>query len=97
MAIISLNIINRPVFVMGLNCVLFEVNSDFLIQINHQLDSTVSPVYFPDVYLQLNMFRASNAHHQELNKGSSSIWFYLRIVVIAVLLFVVGPVIGDLF
>jgi len=30
------------------------------IQINHQLDTTVSPVYYPDVYLQLNMFRASS-------------------------------------
>jgi len=29
------------------------------IQINHQLDATVSSVYYPDVYLQLNMFRAS--------------------------------------
>jgi len=28
------------------------------IQINHQPDATVSPVYYPDVYLQLNMFRA---------------------------------------
>ena len=30
------------------------------IQINHQPDATVSPVYYPDVYLQLNMFRASS-------------------------------------
>jgi hypothetical protein len=30
------------------------------IQINHQLDATISPVYCPDVYLQLNMFRASS-------------------------------------
>jgi hypothetical protein len=30
------------------------------LQINHQLDATVSPVYYPDVYLQLNMFRASS-------------------------------------
>ena len=29
-------------------------------QINHQLDATVFPVYYPDVYLQLNMFRASS-------------------------------------
>jgi hypothetical protein len=33
-----------------------------------------------------------HAHHQELNKCSSSLWFYLRSVVIAVLLVVVGPV-----
>jgi hypothetical protein len=31
------------------------------------------------------------AHHQELKNCSSSLWFYLRSVVIAVLLFVVGP------
>jgi hypothetical protein len=30
------------------------------IQINHQLDATIFPVYYPNVYLQLNMFRASS-------------------------------------
>jgi len=30
------------------------------IQINQQLDATVSQVYYPDVYLQLNMFRTSS-------------------------------------
>ena len=35
-------------------------------------------------------FGSLHAHHQELNKCSSSLWFYLRIVVIAVLLFVFG-------
>jgi hypothetical protein len=30
------------------------------------------------------------AHHQELNNCSSSLWFYLRSVVVAVLLVVVG-------
>jgi len=38
-------------------------------------------------------FGRPHAHHQELNNCSSSLWFYLHIVVIAVLLFVVGPVI----
>ena len=33
-------------------------------------------------------FGRPHAHHQELNNCSSSLWFYLRIVVIAVLLFV---------
>ena len=33
-------------------------------------------------------FRRPHAHHQELNNCSSSLWFYLRIVVTAVLLFV---------
>jgi hypothetical protein len=37
-------------------------------------------------------FGRPHAHHQELNCGSS-LWFYLRSVVIAVLLVVVGPVI----
>ena len=32
-------------------------------------------------------FGRPHAHHQELNNCSSSLWFYLRIVVIAVLLF----------
>ena len=31
------------------------------------------------------------AHHQELNNCSGKLWFYLRIVVTVVLLFVVGP------
>ena len=30
------------------------------------------------------------AHHQELNDCSGSLWFYLRIVVVAVLMLVVG-------
>jgi hypothetical protein len=36
-------------------------------------------------------FGRPHAHHQELNNCSSSLWFYLRSVVIAVLLVVVGP------
>jgi hypothetical protein len=34
-----------------------------------------------------------HAHHRELNNCSSSLWFYLWSVVIAVMLVVVGPVI----
>jgi hypothetical protein len=30
------------------------------IQINHQLDATISPIYYPDVYLELNMVRVSS-------------------------------------
>jgi hypothetical protein len=37
-------------------------------------------------------FGRPHAHHQELNKCSSSIWFYRWSVVVAVLLVVVGPV-----
>ena len=43
------------------------------------------PVYYPDAYLQLNMFRAFSAHNQELNDCSGDLWFTLGIVVIAVL------------
>jgi hypothetical protein len=35
-------------------------------------------------------FGSPHAHHQELNNCSSSLWFYLRSVVVAVLLVVVG-------
>ena len=37
-------------------------------------------------------FGRPHAHHQELNDCSSSLWFYLRSVVIAMLLVLVGPV-----
>jgi hypothetical protein len=30
------------------------------IEINHHLDEKISPVYYPDVYLQLDMLRASS-------------------------------------
>jgi hypothetical protein len=36
-------------------------------------------------------FERPHAHHQELNNCSSSLWVYLRSVVIAVLLVVVRP------
>jgi hypothetical protein len=36
-------------------------------------------------------FGRPHAHHQELNNCSSILWFYLRSVVIAVLIVVVGP------
>jgi hypothetical protein len=41
--------------------------------------------YYPDVFLQLNMFRAFSRPFQELNDCSGSLWFYLRIAVIVVL------------
>jgi hypothetical protein len=49
------------------------------------ISCTNFPVYYPDVYLQLNMFLTFSPHHQELNDCSGSLWFYLRIVVTAVL------------
>ena len=42
-------------------------------------------VYYPDVCLQLNIFRAFSALRQELDDCSGSLWFYLCIVVIVVL------------
>jgi hypothetical protein len=36
-------------------------------------------------------FERPYAHHQELNNRGSSLWFYRWSVVVAVLLFVVGP------
>ena len=44
------------------------------------------PVYYPDVYLHYGStcFGCSPARHRELNDCSRSLWFYLRIVVIAV-------------
>jgi len=36
-------------------------------------------------------FGRPHAHHQELNNCSSSLWFYLWSVVIAVLMVLVGP------
>jgi len=40
-------------------------------------------------------FGRPHAHHQELNNCGSSLWFYLRTVVIAVMLFVIGPLMGN--
>jgi hypothetical protein len=46
--------------------------------------------FITDVYLRLNMLRASTRHYQELNNCSSSLWFYRWSVVVEVLLVVVG-------
>ena len=40
-------------------------------------------------------FGRPHAHRQELNNCSSNLWFYLRIVVTAVLLFAVGPNVNN--
>ena len=61
------------------------------IQINHQLDATISLVFYLTFLYSLTCFGGPHAHHQELNNCSSSLWFYLRGLVIAVLLVVVGP------
>jgi hypothetical protein len=60
------------------------------IQINHHLDATISPAYYLTFIYSSTCFGRPHAHHQELNNCRSGLWFYLRSVVIAVLLFVVG-------
>ena len=57
----------------------------------NQLDATISPVYYLTFVYSSTCLGRPHAHHQELNNFSSSLWFYLRTVGIAVLLVVVGP------
>jgi hypothetical protein len=49
----------------------------------------------PTLIYSSTCFKRSRAHHKELNNCSSSLWFYLRSVLIAVLMVVVGPVING--
>jgi hypothetical protein len=56
-----------------------------LIQINHQPDATIFQFIILTFVYSSKCFGRFPAHHQELNDGSSSLWFYLRIVVIVVL------------
>ena len=58
------------------------------IQINRQLDATISPVYYLTFIYSSTCFGRPHAHHQELNDCSSSLWFYRWSVVVAVLLVV---------
>ena len=55
------------------------------IQINHQPDATIFQFIFLTFIYSSTCFGRSPTHHQELNDCSSSLWFYLCIVVIAVL------------
>ena len=55
------------------------------IQINHQPDATIFQSIILTFIYSSTCFGRSPAHHQELNDCSSGLWFYLRIVVIAVL------------
>jgi len=55
------------------------------IQINHQQDATVFQFIILTFMYSSTCFGRPHAHHQELNDCSSSLWFYLRIVVTAVL------------
>jgi len=51
----------------------------------HQPDATIFQFIILTFIYSSTCFGPSPAHHQELNACSSSLWFYLRIVVIAVL------------
>jgi len=62
------------------------------IQINHQPDTTIFQFIILTFVYSSTCFGRFPAHHQKLNDCSGSLWFYLRIVLIVVLLFVVGPV-----
>jgi hypothetical protein len=59
-----------------------------LIQTNHQPDATVFQFIILTFIYSLKCFGRSSAHHQEINDCGSSLWFYLRIVVLVV---PVGP------
>jgi hypothetical protein len=58
----------------------------------NQLDATISQVYYLTFMYSSTCFGHPHAHHQELNNCSSSLWFYLWSVVVAVLLVMVRPV-----
>jgi hypothetical protein len=60
------------------------------IQINHQPDAIIFQFIILTFVYSSTCFGRFSAHHQELNDCSGSLWFYLCIVVIVVLLFVVG-------
>ena len=61
------------------------------IQINHQPDAIIFQFIILTFIYNSTCFGRPHAHHQELNNCSISLWFYVRSVVIAVLLVVVGP------
>jgi hypothetical protein len=77
-----------PTATLNLSC----YTRDISIQINHQPDATVFQFIILMFIYGSSCFGRSPAHHQELNGCSNNLWFYLRIVVIALLLVVVGPV-----
>jgi hypothetical protein len=55
------------------------------IQINHQPDATIFQFIILTFVYSLTCFGRFSARHQELNDCSGSVWFYLCIVVTAVL------------
>jgi hypothetical protein len=52
---------------------------------NHQPDATIFQFIILTFVYSSTCFGCSPAHHQEFNNCISSLWFYLRIVVIVVL------------
>ena len=58
-----------------------RVLSRGLIQINHQPDATILQFIILKFIYSSTCFGRSPAHHQELNDCSTSLWFYLRLVV----------------
>jgi hypothetical protein len=54
------------------------------IQINHQPDAIIFQFIILTFAYSSSCFGRFPAHHQELNDCSGNLWFYLRIVVIAV-------------
>ena len=63
----------------------FYSDSSTTIQINHQPDVTVFQFIILTFIYSPTCFGCSPAHHQEVNDCNSSLWFYVRIVVIGVL------------
>ena len=61
------------------------------IQINHQPDAIAFQFIILKFVYSSTCFGRFSSHHQELNDCSSSLWFYLRIVVIVVLCSWSGP------
>jgi hypothetical protein len=55
------------------------------IQIDHQPDATIFQFIILTFICSSTCFGRSPTHHQELNDCSSSLWYYLRIVVLEVL------------
>jgi len=58
----------------------------YLIHINHQADATIFQFIILTFVYSSTCFGRFSVHHQELNDCSGSLWFYLRIVVTAVLM-----------
>ena len=61
------------------------------IQINHQPDATIFQFIILTFIYSSTCFGRFPAHHQELNDCSGSRWFYLRILVIVVIVIAVLP------